>query len=324
MQQNIPLAIVLQAIGSFCFASSAYLQHYALGQDSDGNRGKSRLGFGQLWESIKRPRWLLGLLAMGLSLGLQVLALRLAPVSVVQPVGLLAFPWSIVIQAWAAKKRPQKNVIRAVGVTVGATLAFTIITAVSTSPETHLDQNRVFLGALVIYLCAMSLGWLGSKGPRQWRSLFWASGGALFYGLEAALVRSLMEFANRYDWLHSPSFWSILIALLIGSAAAGWMVQQGYATGPAEIVVAAMTITSPVVAVVFGMAVLGETGRLTGVGAFFMLLLGLIAIGGVIWLTLLHPSFDDVEDEHPEPSPPENEPPEGGDDEDHPAEYQAS
>lgn len=297
MPQIIPLAIALQVIGSFCFAISAYLQHHAVGQETAGNRASSGIGFGQLWESIKRPRWLLGLLAMGASLGLQVLALMFAPVSVVQPVGLLAFPWSIAIQAWAAKRKPRQQVIIATAITAGATFALTVITGVFAAPRADLDQTRVFLGALVIYLCAMGLGWLGSRGPRQFRSLFWASGGAFFYGLEAALAKSLIEFARDFPgWSSSASFWSILIALLIGSATAGWMVQQGYATGAAEVVVAAMTITSPFVAVLFGIAVLGEGARLTGAAAWFMVICGLVAVGGVIWLTKLQASVD-----HPAP-----------------------
>lgn len=294
MDQNIPLAIVLQTIGSFCFAMSAYLQHHAVGEETEGNRAKARIGLKQLWESIKNPKWILGAFMMGVSLLMQVLALRMAPVSVVQPVGLLAFPWSIMIQAYAAKRRPERKVLFAVGTTAGATLLLTIITAIWAAPPSPLDQNRVFVGALVIYLAAMGMGWLGSTGSPRWRSLFWASGGAFFYGLEAALVRALQEFAKHFEnWFYIPSFWGMVVALVIGSVTAGWMVQQGYATGPAEVVVADMTITSPIVAVLFGIFVLDEGARLTTPVIIAMGVLGLIAIGGVIRLTTLHPSFDE-------------------------------
>ena len=86
-----------------------------------------------------------------------------------------------------------------------------------------------------------------------------------------------------------------LVALVLGSATAAWMVQQGYATGPAELVVASMTITSPVVAVLFGIAVLGEGAQLGPVTATSMILLGAVAIGGVIRLANLHPQFEDAD-----------------------------
>lgn len=294
MQQIIPLAIVLQAIGSFCFALSAYLQHHAVGEETDGNATRKHLDFSTLLYTVQRPRWLLGLLLMGVSLALQVLALTMAPVSVVQPMGILAFPWSIMIAAWAHKKRPSNAVLTAVGVTVGATFGFVVISSVFAVAQSDLNQTRVFLGALVIYLCAIGLGLAGAKGPFRWRCLFWASGGAFFYGLEAALAKALIEFARQHEgWARDPAFWSILVALLLGSATAGWMVQQGYATGPAEIVVASMTITSPVVAFLFGIAVLGEGANMNTASAVLMLILGGVAVGGVIKLVQFHPSFED-------------------------------
>ncbi len=292
MVQNIPLAIVLQTIGSFCFALAANLQHHAVGQEVEDNHEKQRMSFADLWESVKSPRWLLGLGCMGISLALQVTALVFAPVSVVQPVGLLAFPWSMVLQARAAKHRVPYRIMSAVAATVGATLAFTVIVSLYASPETDLVVSHVFVGAAVVYATALILGTLGSRGPLQWRSLFWASGGAVFYGLEAALVKSLIEFVKYHDWLHDPAFWGIVAALVAGSATAGWMVQQGYATGPAEIVVASMTITSPVVAVVYGIAVLGEGTNYTPFVAFMMLLLGVCAVGGVVKLTQLHHALE--------------------------------
>jgi len=67
------------------------------------------------------------------------------------------------------------------------------------------------------------------------------------------------------------------------------MVQQGYANGPAEIVVGSMTTTDPIVAVTFGMAVLGEGIRVGLWDAFGMLVAGVIAVGGVVILSIHHP-----------------------------------
>ena len=86
MTQNIPLGVLLVILGSFCFASSAHLQHHAVGDQLDGNVDKERMSLRSLLAAVRRPRWVLGLLLMGVSAALQIPALTRAPVSVVQPV----------------------------------------------------------------------------------------------------------------------------------------------------------------------------------------------------------------------------------------------
>lgn len=294
MPQIIPVAVLLQTIGSFFFAYSAYMQDKVVVAEVAESDNTHRLDLATLWISIRTPRWLLGLSFMGLSLVCQITALSFAPVSVVQPVGVLAFPWSMIIQSRAHKVPISGSARRAVIVTVLAIFGFISVGGFNAAPEAALSESSVLIGALVAYLSAAGLGVLGSRGARQWRCLFWASGGAVFYGLEASLVKSLMEFAKQDAWTTSPAFWGTLVALVIGSATAGWMVQQGYATGPAELVVAAMTITSPVVAVLFGIAVLGEGAELKPLAATAMIALGAVAIGGVIRLATIHPQFDEA------------------------------
>jgi hypothetical protein len=294
LQLNILLAVLLQTVGSFFFAYSAYMQDRVVVAEVSENGPKAKLDWPTLWESMKSPRWLAGLALLGASLVCQITALSLAPVSIVQPVGVLAFPWSMIIQSRKHKVPvPTAARVAAVG-TVLAIGGFIIVGGINAAPESNdLDPWRVVIGAGVVYLVAAALGFIGSRGPNQWRCLFWASGGAVFYGLEASLVKSLMEFAKQTDWVHAPAFWGTLVALVIGSATAGWMVQHGYASGPAELVVASMTITSPVVAVIWGIAVLGEGAHLDPVSATLMILLGAAAITGVIRLTTVHPHFDD-------------------------------
>ena len=290
MTQNLPLAIILVVVGSFCFAMSAHLQHRAVDSHLEGNVKKTRMSWDDLILAIRSPRWVIGLLFMGISFTLQVVALTMAPVSLVQPVGLLAFPWSVILAVSASHRRMPKRVLFAVVGTVAATLAFTIVTALHAAPESDMKVFRVVIGALVVYAVAATFAGLGAKGPFGWRCLFWGSGGALFYGLEASLMKSLIEYARANDWLHSLEFWGIAIALGIGALAAGWFIQQGYATGPAEVMVGSMTVTSPVVAVAFGIAVLGEGVNITPLAAGWMLVLGLIAVAGVGVLSRFHPA----------------------------------
>ncbi len=292
MTQNIPLAIGLVVVGSFCFALSAYLQHGAVDNNLDGNAHKKRMSAAALLETIQSPRWVLGLFFMGVSFVLQLVALSMAPVSLVQPVGLLAFPWSVILATRAAKHKIPPSVAVAVGVTVAATLAFTVVTALHAVEESDLVVWRVAAGAAVVYVLAATCAVLGARGPFGWRCLFWASGGAMFYGLEAALFKALIEYARVNPWWTSVWFWGIGGALLAGMVAAGWFIQQGYATGPAEVVVGSMTVTSPVIAVGFGIAVLGEGARITPSAALWMVALGLIAVAGVAALSRFHPTYE--------------------------------
>ncbi|QGF23160.1 EamA/RhaT family transporter [Raineyella fluvialis] len=293
MGQNTTLAITLVVFGSFCYALSASFQHRAIKRKVRRNEEKAPLGFRAFLSTIRSRRWLAGAGLLGVSALLQVIALSMAPVSVVQPVGLLAFPWSILIQARLHRQRIRRRVGLAVLLTVGATAAFTVLSALHAVPQSDLNGVRVAVGAAVVYLLTLAFGLLGARGPKHWRCLLWSSGGAMLYGLEAALVKSLIDFIRHTQWWHSPLLIGILAALVIGSSTAGWMIQQGFATGPSEIVVGSTTITSPVIAVTYGIAVLGEGRLLDNLTGGLMALFAALAVAGVVVLTRLDKSWDE-------------------------------
>lgn len=290
MTQNIPLAVGLVLIGSFCFALSAHLQHRAVDTHLGGNVHKEQMSFRSFLQAVRSTRWMLGLVLLGVSAVFQIVALSMAPLSVVQPLGLLAFPWSVLLAARATRTWVPPRIQLAVAVTVAATLAFTIVTSIHASAGSDLVIRRVVIGALVVYAVVGLFSTLGGRGPYKWRSLFWSSGGALFYGLEASLVKSIIEYVRSHTWPYSAAIYGIVVALVVGAVAAGWLIQQGYATGPAEIVVGSMTVTSPVVAVAFGILVLGEGVGITPTAAALMMALGAVAIAGVIALARFHPT----------------------------------
>ena len=117
----------------------------------------------------------------------------------------------------------------------------------------------------------------------------WASGGSFFYGLSSALIKTVAELVAEAGFLARPLFWVAVVFLLVCYLVGGWMIQQGYANGPAEIVVGSMTTTDPIVAVTFGLAVLGEGVLMTAGDAVGMALSGAVAVAGVVVLSKYHP-----------------------------------
>jgi len=96
---GIPLAITLQVISSFLFASGATLQHLGVKStfDPKATASSNRLTLVGLLKLMLIPKWLLGLLCVFAGAGLHLWALTMAPVAVVQPVGILAVPWSVIL-----------------------------------------------------------------------------------------------------------------------------------------------------------------------------------------------------------------------------------
>lgn len=83
--------------------------------------------------------------------------------------------------------------------------------------------------------------------------------------------------------------WGTALMMLVCYILGVWMIQQGYASGPAEITVGTMTTVDPFVAVLFGLIVLRE-GAGMGVGAAIgMAVAGSIAVYGVLLLSRDHP-----------------------------------
>jgi hypothetical protein len=76
--------------------------------------------------------------------------------------------------------------------------------------------------------------------------------------------------------------------MALAFALGAWMVQHGYLAGSPEVVVGALTVTDPVVAVLIGLFLLGEGGFALPV-LLGMVLSALVAVSGVVVLSSHHP-----------------------------------
>ena len=288
-EQNIPLAIAIVVVASFLFAGGSTIQHLAVSRTVDKAAENRSMGLRQVLALLKNPRWLLGLATVALGASMHIVGLMLAPVTVVQPVGILAVPWAVLLAAKIHDIRPTKLTWGAVAMTIAGIVVFTSFSAHKAAPDTELPPARIIIACLVVFAIGGLLGWLGRFGSPSLRCLMWASGGSFFYGLSSALIKTLTELVRLGNFTARPLFWTSVVFLVICYLVGGWMVQQGYANGPAEIVVGSMTTTDPIVAVTFGLAVLGEGVRLGPLDAVGMAISGAVAVAGVFVLSKYHP-----------------------------------
>jgi drug/metabolite transporter (DMT)-like permease len=299
--QNIPLAILIVVFASFLFAGGSTIQHLAVSRSVDKSAENRSMGLSQVWDLVRNPRWLLGLGTVALGASMHIVGLMMAPVTVVQPVGILAVPWAVLLAAKIHHFRPSRKIWGAVALTIAGIVSFTLISASTAAPDTELPPTRIIVACLIVFVAGGLLGFFGRFGPAARRCLMWASGGSFFYGLSSALIKTITELVRGGGphFLGRPLFWTAVVFLLICYLVGGWMVQQGYANGPAEIVVGSMTTTDPIIAVTFGMAVLGEGVRLGFFDGVGMAISGAIAVAGVVILSKYHP---DAQGNQPKPA----------------------
>jgi len=285
LPQHLPLAVVLVVCASMLFATGAALQHLAVDRQTDKTTSNRSMKVRQVFTVIRNKTWLAGL---GVSIvgGLtHILGLTMAPVTVVQPVGVLAVPWSVLLAMRIYGHRPPNRAWIAVGVTVVGVAGFTAISTSTAAPVVAFSDLHVTTAAVVAVGFAAVLAAFGRYGAPRWRCLAWAAGGSLLYGNAAALIKVVADLFGTNGFWERPLFWFAAGLWGGGYLIGGWMIQQAYANGPAEVVVSAMTTIDPMVAVSFGLSVLGEGVRIGWLDGLGLLTAGGVALLGVVTLS---------------------------------------
>jgi drug/metabolite transporter (DMT)-like permease len=288
MHSNITLAVILAVLASMAFAGSSVVQHLAVSDESSDS--PEALGGRQLLAVARNPVWLAGLGLLALSAVGQVAALQLAPVTVVQPLGALAVPWSILLSAKVHKHAITPGMWTGTTMTLLGTVAVAWVAITHATEAPELRDERLVGGIIVCFVIALLLTLVGSRGPLGWRCLAWALAASVIYGMESGLVKAVGAYVTTRPWMGSVVFWFMVAAIVVGVALAGVWIQQGYATGAPEIVVGGLNAGAPIAGVAFGIAVLGEgvVLRQDPAAIVMMLVFAVIALGGVVLLSRHH------------------------------------
>jgi drug/metabolite transporter (DMT)-like permease len=271
------LAITLAAVAAFCFAAAAVLQHRAVRASDD------------LRTTVRAPGWLLGLALAVAGTSLHATALVLAPLAVVQPIGVLAVPIAVLGGALRTRERPAAGVLAGAGLCLVGVATFVLTMAGRSSSPAMLD-GRMLAATVGVAVVVAALGAAGLRNGGWVRCALCATAGAIAFGLVSALMRALSQavFAHGVPLLSLETLatGAAMAAAVVGG---GWLVQQAFAAGAPDVVVACLTVVDPVVAVLLGALTLGEGSIMPA--STWVLLAGAVAIAtaGVVTLASHHP-----------------------------------
>lgn len=287
------LAIVLAITGAVFLSIGAQFQNDAVAGAQGGPIKKGGLNVKQLVGLLARPRWLVGTIFLGLAIVFQLGALSLAPLIVVQPIGAIALIITSILNARIYRIRLTAQTILSIFLTilgVGSFVAF----AAGSAIETRMSDEKLLqvVGILIVLLAVFGLLFYLSKGNVG--PLNYIFGAGVIYGFVASLAKVVLVRIEQgdYNWLTLLAIVALIAATVLG----GWFVQNAYASGPPDLVIAGLTVVDPAVAIAIAIVILGEASEAGLLQILGFIGSGMVAAVGVLLLARVHPQLASPED----------------------------
>ena len=296
------LAISLALLSAVALAVGTQLQNGAVGRQNKATLAEtSHLTFKQLMHLIKHPHWLSGAAFSTLALILQISALFIAPLILVQPIGASALVITAVINARVTKTKLNQASITAIAFcTIGLGAFVVMAHQVAVEPEID-DQNLVYILIMAASLIAI-FGTVLLRGATRYKPLTFIVGAGVLYGFVATLTKVVLKrlfnqggwdriFSGQVDLYTELLTLVALIAMLSAAFMGGWFVQNAYTSGPPDLVIAGLTVIDPLIAVSIGFVLLNEAMDASWLFSLGFVASGAIAVVGVYLLSKVHPEL---------------------------------
>jgi len=283
------LAIGLAIAGAVFLALGAQFQNDAVTKHHAPNQPRvGSLHIRQLLDLLKRPRWLTGTTFLALAIMFQLAALSLAPLIVVQPVGALALIMTSLLNARIYKVQLDRKTLMAIAITMLGVGAF-VVSASAGAIDAEMSNAKLLQVVFVLFgfIGLFGLLFLFSKGKVG--PLEYILGAGVLYGFVASLAKVVLGRVAQGDF---DLLTLLAIGALVGATAlGGWFVQNAYASGPPDLVIAGLTVVDPAVAVVIAIVILGEVDEASIAQVVSFSVAGAVAMAGVFMLARVHPQL---------------------------------
>lgn len=277
---------LLAAVG---LALGAQFQNDSVHNRMTGS-GLDRLGVKQVLGLLKQPRWLVGTGFLFLGVVLQLAALTLAPLIVVQPIGAVALIITSLLNARIYGVRLGPRTFLAIALTLAGISSF-VVAAAGVAEEVEMSDEKLLQVLGVLALMLVLFGFLMATQGGTAKALNYVFGAGVLYGFVATLAKVIIQRLIQGDF--DTLTLSAGIALILAAVLGGWFVQNAYATGPPDLVIAGLTVIDPMVAVGIGIVILGEAAEASMDTILTFLGSAAVAVLGVYLLEKVHPQSNE-------------------------------
>jgi drug/metabolite transporter (DMT)-like permease len=281
---GIPLAL----IGAVFLSLGAQFQHRGVVKveaHTADTLGKG-LNPKQLVLLLARPSWVLGTVLLGLAILFQLGSLYFSPLIVVQPLGAIALVITSIVNSRVNHVQLNHKSITAIVMCVGGVLLFVGVAAF-TAVDTPVTNQQLVTILIILAVVLAAAGVAFGLLRKHIRAIFYVIMAGVLYGFVATLAKVVLGRVQQgeFDWLTTLC----VVALLLATALGAYFVQNAYASGPPDLVIAGLTVVDPMVAVAIGILVLGEASQAPPWAIGVFIVSGVIAIWGVFQLARNHP-----------------------------------
>jgi drug/metabolite transporter (DMT)-like permease len=277
------LAVVVALVAATSFALSTVLQQRAVKKEKPHPTLDPRL----LLRLVRRPMWLASWAPDLAGTGLQALALRLGPLSLVQPIMVSGMFLAIPLEAVLDRRLPHVRDLLAVATGAAGLAAFLVVAQPRpgvADPSRHAWITVLASCAVAVAACVL----VARACPETVRGTVLGVATGVVYGLTAALLKvGITGFTNHPAGVFTD--WHLYVLIPVGIAAL-ILEQNAYQSGPLAAPLTALTLVDPIVSIVIALAAFHEHLETSGTRLAVEIIAGLAMAVGIWLASTVHPS----------------------------------
>ncbi|MGO4385595.1 DMT family transporter [Specibacter sp. RAF43] len=281
------LAVSCAVAGAFFLAFGAQRQGSAV-QSNTGGLALRGSGFLRL---VRNPRWVFGLLLLGAGMALNVIALTLGTLTVIQPIGAIALVITTIVNSKDQGIRLNRATVVAITACVTGSALFVLLAVNVVRENTDVTTEEELVVVLLLAVVVTIFGGVLAVFKHRIKAFFYILGAGVLFGFVAVLIRIISKQFFDPNGLYLLNVqWYSVICIGVACGLGGWFVQSAYASGPPDLVIAGLTVIDPMIGIAIGIIILGELRPVVPpVIAISMAGAALLAIVGVVALSRHHP-----------------------------------